>query len=60
MTEREFENELMIFMDGMSDDLLEQIKTVSTFQNSGVMTNNKGLVVTMTNGEQFQITIVKG
>ncbi len=32
--------------------------TVGTFEQHGIMTSNKGLVVTLPSGQQFQITIV--
>jgi hypothetical protein len=32
---------------------------VNTFEDEGLMTRNKGLVVHMSNGDEFQITIVK-
>jgi preprotein translocase subunit Sec63 len=31
----------------------------STFEDNGVMTMNKGLVVTLPNGQEFQLTIVE-
>jgi hypothetical protein len=32
---------------------------VSTFEEAGVMTMNRGLVVRLTNGAEFQVTIVR-
>ena len=32
---------------------------VRTFDEAGIMTNNKGLVVRLASGEEFQITIVQ-
>lgn len=35
------------------------IKSIDTFENLGVMTNNKGLVIRMQDGSKFQIVIIK-
>ena len=35
------------------------IKTIDTFEELDVMTNNKGLVIRMQDGSKFQIVIVK-
>ena len=32
---------------------------VSTFRDAGVLTMNRGLVVTLPNGQSFQVTIVE-
>ena len=32
---------------------------VGTFEEHGVLTNNRGLVVTLPNGQEFQLTIVE-
>ncbi len=32
---------------------------VTTFHNAGVLTMNRGLVVSLPNGQQFQVTIVE-
>ncbi len=31
----------------------------TTFQEAGVLTNNRGLVITLANGQEFQVTIVE-
>jgi hypothetical protein len=36
-----------------------EIKTIDTFEEIGVMTNNKGLLVRMQDGSRFQLVIVK-
>jgi len=38
---------------------LERWAEVTTFRNAGVLTNNKGLVLTFPNGQEFQLTIVE-
>ena len=35
------------------------ISSITTFEDGGILTNNKGLTVTLTNGSEFQITIVR-
>jgi hypothetical protein len=39
--------------------LLERWAEVQTFHSAGVLTENRGLVLTFPNGQQFQITIVE-
>ena len=33
--------------------------TIETFEEAGVLTSNKGLVITLENNQEFQITIVR-
>jgi len=73
-SERDFEDSLVgiftAFQDLDLDDLEEvegalcgaeipAVSGVSTFQEAGVLTRNKGLVVRLQNGAEFQITIVQ-
>ena len=71
MNENELQNALknlleeIAFMDakdrqdaGFGDELAD-IKRISTFEEDGVMTNDAGLVITMADGAQFQLTIVR-
>ncbi len=37
----------------------EQIKSIRSFERAGLLTRNKGLVVTLVDGSEFQITIVQ-
>lgn len=37
----------------------ENIKSISTFGEAGLLTRNKGLVVRFENGDEFQLTIVQ-
>jgi hypothetical protein len=49
-------------LDGGMDafvDLVGEVSDVSSFKGRGVLTRNKGVVVTMENGSEFQVTIVK-
>lgn len=40
-------------------EFLEDAFTVETFEEAGVMTNNKGLVVTTASGKQFQVQVLR-
>lgn len=39
--------------------LLERWADVQTFRNAGVLTDNRGLVLSFPNGQTFQVTIVE-
>ena len=45
-----------IFMTVLDDD---EIKKMSTFEDVGMLTTNKGVVLTMLDGAEFQVTVVK-
>ena len=38
---------------------LGQVDRISTFEEAGVMTTDTGLVITTTDGHEFQLTIVQ-
>ena len=42
----------------IADDL-DEIKSVESFEDSMLLTPNRGLVITTANGDKFQITIVQ-
>ena len=56
--EEEFESELA---EALLEYAAQQDKDmiVSTFEVNGVLTNNKGLVVQLGNGAEFQVTIIQ-
>jgi hypothetical protein len=60
-----FESALKDMLDGGYDDdptpwyTIDCLSDVSTFEEAGVMTMERGLVVRLTNGAEFQITIVQ-
>lgn len=37
----------------------EKVKRILTFNEAGLLTHNKGLVVRFENGDEFQLTIVQ-
>ena len=49
--------------DTLFEDLAEYVdgpvENVETFEEAGVLTNNKGLVITMADRKQFEITIIE-
>jgi len=56
MSERRFESKLAQLLDRR----LEQSGgSVTTFRDAGVLTMNRGLVVSLPNGQEFQSTIVE-
>lgn len=58
VTEEEFEEVLGDALLFYAQDYDEEI-SVKTFEAAGVLTRNKGLVVTTEDGTEFQVTIVK-
>ena len=72
MYERDYENEEQFTEETLQDGLLELITegydsyeicwenlSVSTFEEAGIMTYNKGLVISLPDGSEYQLTIVK-
>ena len=56
ISEKAFETKLARLLERR---LEAQGGSVSTFSEAGVMTNNKGLVVELPGGQEFQLTIVE-
>jgi hypothetical protein len=63
MNEYDFEGDLQSVLQGDDFDGLfveaKGVENVATFEQAGVLTRNKGLVVRMNDGSEFQITIVQ-
>jgi len=68
MTEKGFTNCLQALLDGDVDGAAsavneafdpDGIQGIATFADAGVMTSNHGLVVTLDDGAEFQITVVQ-
>jgi hypothetical protein len=62
MTEKEMEDYLAEAIDlrNADDDFdLERNIRILTFEDAGIMTYNKGLVLRTPGGDEFQVTIVK-
>jgi hypothetical protein len=56
MTEERFEAKLGNLLERRLDPIGGH---VTTFRDAGVLTMNRGLVVSLPNGQQFQLTIVE-
>ena len=41
-------------------DELSEVERVQTYDEAGILTNNKGLVLRMKDGTEWQLTIVQG
>ena len=73
MYESDYEDEAQVTEDTMQDGLRELIEMaeedsfgigwegacVRTFESAGIMTYNKGLVISLPDGTEFQLTIVQ-
>jgi hypothetical protein len=64
MSEREFEDALRDvieerFYEVDDDQRPQQRACVTTFAEAGVLTNNRGLIVTLADGSSFHLTIVE-
>jgi hypothetical protein len=57
-TEQQMQDYLKETLDWASNED-GMINTIDTFEEIGVMTNNKGLVVRMKDGSKFQLVVVK-
>jgi len=62
MDEKTFEQNLIallphLMLDDDGDDV--EIESARSFEDLGVLTNNKGLTITMDDGSEFQISIVR-
>ncbi len=55
MTDRKFESMLATVVHGADDG----VSRVETFEEAGILTRNRGLVVTFDDGSEFQLTIVR-
>ena len=61
-TEETLQNGLRELIDGTAsddDDILWENLRIHTFDEAGVMTRDAGLVITLPDGTEFQLTIVQ-
>jgi hypothetical protein len=56
ISEKRFESKLARLLERGLDPIGGN---VTTFHDAGVLTNNRGLVVSLPNGQEFQVTIVE-
>lgn len=64
MEEQQFQEELRDIFNSLDflaeiDEYPIIVNEVFTFEESGILTKNKGLVVELNDGSEFQITIVR-
>ena len=59
MNELDMEAGILETLMGEADELPDKVDYVRTFEDAGVMTSNRGLVISMCDGTQFQVTIVQ-
>lgn len=59
LSEKEFQNELIEILLQGTDFKGHKVKRVSTFEEAGIMTRNKGVIVRLDDNTKFQIEIVK-
>lgn len=57
MNEKQMEAWLSEAIYGVDDE--KEVRRVSTYEEDGMLTQNKGLVVRFKNGDEFQICIVQ-
>ena len=58
LTEQKIQDYLVEVLDWVSNED-GMVKIIDTFEDLGMMTNNKGLVITMQDGTRFQLIIAK-
>ena len=58
LTEQKIQDYLVEVLDWASKED-GMVKIIDTFEELGMMTNNKGLVITMQDGTRFQLIIAK-
>lgn len=65
-TSLEYVRDLIIeALEVFEDDRVEngeerKVRNMRTFQDAGLMTRDEGIVITMEDGDAFQVTIVRG
>ena len=59
MTAHDFEELLDEALGEYAEDGVQDIKSIRSFEDAGVLTKNAGIVIKFKDGNEFQITIVK-
>ena len=59
MDEKQFQQALFHTFTGFRFDIDQDVKRVQTFEEVGMLTRDHGLVVTMNDGSEFQLTITQ-
>ena len=55
----EIEMETMLYEMLQDEDVAPEVEGVRTFEEDGVLTRNRGVVVRTEDGREFQVTIVQ-
>lgn len=62
MEENEVVEMLSALVCGRSDDaenFTSEVRSVRTYREAGILSRNEGLVIQMSDGRQFQITVIQ-
>jgi len=57
MNVKEFTEHLINLIEAGADD--EFVDSIGSFEDEGIVTKNEGLVLRLTDGTEYQITVVK-
>jgi len=55
----EIEMETLLYETLQDEEIVPEVASVRTFEEAGVLTGNRGVVVRCTDGAEFQVTIVQ-
>ena len=55
----EIEMETMLYETLQDEEIVPEVASVRTFQEAGVLTRNRGVVVRCKDGTTFQLTVVQ-
>ena len=55
----EIDIETMLYELLQDDEAAPEVRRVQTFEEAGLLTGNRGVVVRTTDGSEFQLTIVR-
>ena len=55
----EIEMETMLCETLQDEEIVPEVASVRTFEEAGVLTGNRGIVVRCTDGSEYQLTVVQ-
>jgi hypothetical protein len=55
----EIEFETMLYEMLQDEDAAPEVARVQTFEEAGLLTNNRGVVVRTTDGREFQVNVIQ-
>jgi hypothetical protein len=59
MNATELTEQLTAVLMGEDPELIEHVRSIRSFADRGLLTNNEGLVLTLTDGSEFQIQVIQ-